>query len=115
MTAPPVDLAAFEPTHLMCRYMRHAWVFEGIWQAPDDDALVALAYCRDCHAVREQDLTAAGAILRTRYHYPAGYLQRGIGRRVMPLDVRQEVMRRNKPKKRGLDATIDRLTTRAEG
>lgn len=97
------------PEHfVMCRYLRHAWTFDGVFQG-GNGKVVSLSHCRDCHTIREDKLDRrSGDVKGRQYHYPEGYLARGRGAQVRASTVRKEVLRRYKTKN-NLDTVLGKL------
>lgn len=64
---------------LMCREMGHRWLPHDA-EEHDDKSFTRVLRCPRCRTRKIQDITARGAIERTRYQHPDGYLHEGMGR-----------------------------------
>lgn len=64
---------------LLCREMGHRWLPHDAEQH-DDDSFTRVLRCPRCKTRKVQDISARGAIVRTQYRHPDGYLHEGMGR-----------------------------------
>lgn len=89
-------LTNYDGKFLLCRYQRHQWKFLGFFR--QEGQIVGGFQCRECKTVREQFIDRDGNMIGNTYHYPKGYTVK-VGRegeRIMPSDVRKEMVRRNR-------------------
>jgi hypothetical protein len=74
---PPVLVQTMTDDHLHCRDWGHAW------KAYTAKAVVggfeSILVCDRCETFRVRYLTRTGAVKRTNYRYPPGYLVKGLG------------------------------------
>lgn len=84
--APGADAAAvaefaanLPERFLYCREMGHNWKPYSAGRFKDG-GFERVLRCTRCHTRRIQELTAWGAVTRSRYEHPDGYLSEGLGR-----------------------------------
>lgn len=84
MYAEPTEVAEFASTlpvsHLHCRELGHNWK---PWVARSDaegGGYERALRCTRCRAERWQVLSLSGAVVKSHYVYPDGYVHQGMGR-----------------------------------
>lgn len=85
-------LAESDDKYLECRDLRHSWQLIGCFYVSSD--VHRKLRCARCKTEATDVWTGKGERIRREYKYPQGYQVKGV--RIVPIDVRREVLTRTK-------------------